>query len=590
MVLGQPGAGKTTFLRRIGLEALKGKQGRYNHRLFPVMLELRRYADGKMDLAAAIADELGICGFPEPRKATLRLLTKGRLLLLLDGLDEMPGPYQNAMIDHIQDFVDRHDKNRFIASCRTAAYHSRFRRFTDVLMADFDDGQIQHFIARWFASQRDLEAQTAQRCLEILNDTGHAAAKELAQNPLLLTLLCLVFEDNQCFPANRAILYGDALDVLLRRWAAEKHIHRDPIYKDLTLPLEKAMLGRLAHDFFQAGRLFFPRAEAAAALVGFLADNLNAPRHLDGDEVLTAIEIQQGILVARDHSGGVLSFSHLTFQEYLTAQHLAERGNWEGLVRQHLHEDQWREVFLLTAGQARPNADGLLRAIARQCCAVASANPGLTALFRWAEAVTNASSGAASPVAKRVAAIGFALALPLALALTFDRARTLDLVALDLDFAGNLALALALDIIAIDRASTPPITRDPMHVRDLTQARAHARALDFLQALANQGIFNRTLEVSGFASIEQKDGMESVHAQIQLAESCHRLEMSAEMQNTIRVNAGVIFSCLRAYKLLLDCKTVAMSVSPGAWVEIEAGLFLVDEPEPLSLREGTSEL
>jgi hypothetical protein len=71
MVLGQPGAGKSTFLRRIGLEALKGEQGRYRrrfHQLFPVLLELRRYADGKLDLEVAIANELGICGFPDPVK------------------------------------------------------------------------------------------------------------------------------------------------------------------------------------------------------------------------------------------------------------------------------------------------------------------------------------------------------------------------------------------------------------------------------------------------------------------------------------------------------------------------------------------
>ncbi len=42
----------------------------------------------------------------------------------------------------------------------------------------------------------------------------------------------------------------------------------------------------------------------------------------------------------------------------------------------------------------------------------------------------------------------------------------------------------------------------------------------------------------------------------------------------------VISSCLQAYQLLLDCKAAAMAVSPSAWAEIEAGLFLVDEPEP----------
>jgi hypothetical protein len=463
--------------------------------------------------------------------------------LLLDGLDEVPSAYQDAVIDHIQDFVDRHANNRYIASCRSAAYHSRFHRFTDVLMADFGDEQIQGFIDRWFASPRDLEARTAQRCWQTLNAPGHAAAKELVQNPLLLTLLCLVFDDNQCFASNRAILYGEALDVLLKKWAAEKRIHRDPIYQDLSLPLEKAMLGQLAHDFFQAGRLFFPRNEASTAIVGFLADNLNAPRHLDGDTVLKAIEIQQGILVARDHSGGVMSFSHLTFQEYLTAQHLAERGDWAGLVRQHGFEVQWREVLLLAAGQARPNADGLLRAMAQHCRTMATANSDIAALFRWAQAITDGSPGAACPAAKRIAAIGLVLYL--------DR---------NLDLALARALARACDLARV-------------------LGLASALALDFFQALATQGIFNPQLATSNLIAATQHDGLKADRTKAQVAELCHRLDLPAAMLYWLRKSPTEIYACLQAYELLLDCKAAVMAVSRDAWAEIEAGLFLLDAAE-----------
>jgi len=197
MVLGQPGAGKSTFLRRIGMEALKGKNGQYKHQVFPVLLELRRYSNGQLDLINSITEELAICGFPEEIEATRSLLEKGRLLLLLDGLDEVPGKYHDVIIDHIEDFIDQHKNNRFIVSCRTAAYRSKFRRFTDVLMADFDNDQIHDFIEKWFSQPRDREMDTANRCWKDLNKSSNASAKELAQNPLLLTLLCLVYEDGQ---------------------------------------------------------------------------------------------------------------------------------------------------------------------------------------------------------------------------------------------------------------------------------------------------------------------------------------------------------------------------------------------------------
>ncbi|MHC5720687.1 MAG: NACHT domain-containing protein, partial [Nostoc sp.] len=41
MVLGAPGAGKSTFLRKMGLEALKGKEGGFKHARIPVFIELK---------------------------------------------------------------------------------------------------------------------------------------------------------------------------------------------------------------------------------------------------------------------------------------------------------------------------------------------------------------------------------------------------------------------------------------------------------------------------------------------------------------------------------------------------------------------
>jgi predicted NACHT family NTPase len=55
MVLGQPGAGKSTFLRRLGLEALKGKKSGYKHECVPVFLELKRFTTGKINLEQANA-------------------------------------------------------------------------------------------------------------------------------------------------------------------------------------------------------------------------------------------------------------------------------------------------------------------------------------------------------------------------------------------------------------------------------------------------------------------------------------------------------------------------------------------------------
>ncbi len=54
-------------------------------------------------------------------------------------------------------------------------------------------------------------------------------------------------------------------------------------------------------------------------------------RDLDSEKVLNAIEVQQGILVERMEDQ--YSFSHLTLQEYLTAQYLVDNNEWKALVQ-----------------------------------------------------------------------------------------------------------------------------------------------------------------------------------------------------------------------------------------------------------------
>ena len=132
MVLGGPGVGKSTFLKKIGLEAIKsiGKKDfsrktkinastphklSYEHSCIPVMLELRQFDDPNLDIRTKIANELDICGFPQAQELTRLLLKSGKLLILLDGLDEVPSNSFEHTIIEIENLVDRYSNNRFIA-------------------------------------------------------------------------------------------------------------------------------------------------------------------------------------------------------------------------------------------------------------------------------------------------------------------------------------------------------------------------------------------------------------------------------------------------------------------------------------------
>ena len=249
MVLGGPGIGKSTFLRKLGIEALK-QEGQFERERIPVLIELKTLRQSEVDLFEVVAAEFKTCGFPAAGDFTAKALQQGRLLVLLDGLDEVPKQNLNNVTECIETFVDRYDKNCFVASCRIAAYDSSFRRFTDVTISEFDDEQIQQFINRWFNSELDRQDQTAERYWDLLSQPENQGAKELAQTPLLLTFLCLVYDREQTLPKVRSSLYGDALNILLKEWAAQKRLERDEIYEGFYPDLEKELLAQVAYDSF----------------------------------------------------------------------------------------------------------------------------------------------------------------------------------------------------------------------------------------------------------------------------------------------------------------------------------------------------
>lgn len=441
MVLGGPGAGKSTFLRKIGLEALKAKEGRFKHRCIPVLLELKRFNSDEIDLIKLIAEEFHNFGFPPSQEFVTKALEQGKLLVLLDALDEVNKKYLNTVIDSVQNFVTKYENNRFVASCRTAAYRSSFHRFTEVELADFDDAQIQQFIQNWFQSELEQQSETARKCWEALNEPGNKAAKELAQTPLLLTFLCLVYHRSQSFPINRSMLYRKALNILLEEWAAEKRIQHNEIYQRLNTELEKVLLSDIAYQGFAADQIFFSQQELVNQIKDFLADTVDNPKYLDGRAVLNAIVAQQGILVER--SVDIFSFSHLTLQEYLTAQYISQDyREVEKLVAYHLTDQRWHEVFPLVAGLMR-SADELLEMM--ETAAQKYINtPKLQNLLAWVDQATT-GTGDFQPAVQRTAVLLIARSLnyyldcDIALALARVLDSTLDQT-FDIDLDRQMAL------------------------------------------------------------------------------------------------------------------------------------------------------
>jgi nucleoside-triphosphatase THEP1 len=577
MILGQPGAGKSTFLRKIGLEALKGKSGQIQGEIIPVLLELKQFTTNEVNIYNIIEQEFISCQLPLAKEFTNQLLRRGKLLLLLDGLDEVPNKNFELVIDKIQEFVKEYKQNKFVISCRTAAYRQKFQNFKEFIIADFNDQQIQQFINNWFYSEVDKQLGTAEKCWNKIKN--QKATKELARTPLLLTFLCLEYDESQDLPKKKATLYGNALDILLRRWSAEKRLPYEPIYRQLGIDLEKIMLAEIAYDNFATDKLFFSQPEVLNQIQKVIDNNDNAPKNLDVGKILDAITIEQGILVERARN--VFSFSHLTLQEYLTAQYIYDNRLVEKLVTEHLTDERWKEVFLLVAGVMRGGADDLLLFMEKELQKYIN-TPKLQALLNWAENVTVGSPGNYKPVGKRAVAIANALANALANAYDLGNAYA---YALAYAYANALAYALA-NANAYDLGNAYALANANAYDLGNAYAYALANAIDNIGEIEKLQIFNQKLNFTvllpQLETLKAKisDDQQPKETRQAFAEQWREtllkgFNLTPEMVNLSEEEINALNKYLYANYLIIQCKDAALSISTQTWETIETRMLLV---------------
>lgn len=380
IVWGKPGAGKSTFLKHL-VTACLDEEILSDH--IPIFLELKTWAEspGQPNFLDFIAQQWSDWDIVNSDMVLNRLLKSGKILVLLDGLDEVLEVHMNRTIREIESWVNCFPEIHIVVTCRIAAKEYTFEDFTEVEMADFSNSQIQQFVINWFEHHQDFSK--ANQFLENLR--SNQSILELSSNPLLLTLLCLIFSESGNFPTNRAKLYEEGVDLLLKKWDLKRKIQRDQVYKNLSVDRKKNLLSRLALATFQEGAYFFDWRVAEDQITDYihnLPDAKDDPEalRLDSEAVLNSIVAQHGLLTERAH--GVYSFSHLTFHEYFAAREIVGRQNWQPLI-QHLSEKAWREVTLLVAGSVR-QGDQLMLTLKQATDDLLADDPKLQAFLAWA--------------------------------------------------------------------------------------------------------------------------------------------------------------------------------------------------------------
>jgi formylglycine-generating enzyme required for sulfatase activity len=375
MIFGNPGAGKTTTLEKICHQMLieGGEAVGLPRATLPLLLPLRHAT--REDLAQddplyhLAQREIMRGDAPLSAEVLARLWEQGALLLLLDGLDEVA---DMELRDGLVRYVVQHAPARrrigvrHIVSSRFSGVTRAIREVLDASFLRLDvrplrRDRIEALVHSWFRAAKcwqvaprtaeerarvEAEARAeAERVLAELRRIEHEdfEFKNLVATPLLLTLLCAVALANGQIPHKRPEFYQRCLEVLLRRYT-QKTGRAAPVQEPEALRI----LQEVAYGLHEARRRDGLTAESLASWLARRADRSSRARMdaAEAAELLRWLHEHAGVLTKFGHDD--YGFAHLTFQEYLSALHIAYGG--EGPIEtlaDSFGDPWWQEVTLL---------------------------------------------------------------------------------------------------------------------------------------------------------------------------------------------------------------------------------------------------
>ena len=387
VILGNPGAGKSCLLRFLLLQWAAGDCIAQLSTPLPFLIELSALFATATQIAAArctpdaiidyLAERGGALNVPLDRGAVVARLGSGNATVYCDALDEVfDDAARTAVAEAVALFAASYPSVRILLTSRVIGYNSApfvAAEFSQLMLQELDDAQVAQFITYWhnvtWTSDTVERREEKKQSLLTAFSESHAV-RQLASNPLLLTMMAILNRTIPQLSRNWLRLYEECSRLLLDRWKVDDAMRGDAhlrYYGDVFNVHEKAgMLRLLAWEMQSDGsraalgnivseeqlaRLF---SEEVKPLLGNAAVSLAA--------MVAAVigQLHKRNFILSFVGGRAYAFIHRSFLEYFCA--LAIETQWTnrqtvkesqvlvGHFHLHAQHPEWAEVLTLVCG------------------------------------------------------------------------------------------------------------------------------------------------------------------------------------------------------------------------------------------------
>ena len=363
---GEPGSGKTTLLRRLaGRLAAARDPGR-----IPIFVSLPRLVEGRTSLLDHLTAGFALRGHDGVGEALQVAGGEGRLVVLLDGLDEVPPERRDGIESLLQDLPGDWPGSPIILASRPLGQGDVPKVFSKLKLLPLGTEERQEFLVKWFRGGEvaDPEGAASEAMEHFARRPG---LRELAGNPLYLTLLAVLWEGGVEAPERRVDLYDEIFELLFEDKHKPKKSRRPiPARENVRLALCHLAYGMTRDDHPDEApsqlenRLLEPELHPVRQFL-FQVDRWHDRLRTFLDDVYERTQI----LGPHDGDDEKWRFWHRTFREALAAEKLEALLAAEGEealfakvqeAEEDKDEGRWAEPFALLAGRLGDGADRFL--------------------------------------------------------------------------------------------------------------------------------------------------------------------------------------------------------------------------------------
>jgi len=322
IILGEPGSGKTSLLKYAMASIAMDKSENMVSKL-PIYLRLSLYGiyysnilDGIQKVLQAYIEQLDI-------ESISALMRNGKVILLLDGLDEVKDDFYESCVEDIRSMLIHYPQNKYLVTGRENAYCDEF------------SGRMETVRLTLLSEMQVLET-IEERCGLDMFQIGHDDLK-LLSNPLLLQIAIRVIKENGGrIPQNRCVLLNEFCDFLISKWERQKGLKRKHAISYINTI---ALLGEIA--FWGLDKPYVSKDRIYKIACG---------KHSDMDSIYDYL-MELGFF--KRTSDSEINFFHKTFLDYFAARHVIsklEETSEFHVLDAIIPKKNWSDVFVYVAG------------------------------------------------------------------------------------------------------------------------------------------------------------------------------------------------------------------------------------------------